>query len=895
VAEANLTPTLQHLRRVIAARCDGGLSDDRLLERFAASRDEAAFEVLVWRHGPMVLGLCRRLLGRHHDAEDAMQATFLALARQAGSIGKRASLASWLFKVAYRTALRARGRAGRTAFDPTPVESLPSPQEPEPAALQELRLVVDEELRLLPEKYRTPLVLSYLEGLTNHEVAGQLGCPVGTVFTRLARGRDMLRARLVRRGVALAAGAAAFLAEGSAAAALPAALAQATTRGAAAFAAGRAAAVGTVSPGAIALAEGAMKMTALSKTASVAAVLLLLAVTAAGFLAAGAPSRQPARSAAQRLAGAAPPPRADGDGEALPDGAVARFGGVALRHAGLSAYVCLPGGKVAVSAGSDGTLRFWDLRSARQVREVRLQGKARFGWAGAFSRDGRTLAAVDGERVAFWDVDTGKEVKALPAPKGRDLLCFSPDGKTLGIWSEDMQITLYEWRLGKERRLALPPRRIGMDSTYHGHFSPDGKHVVGGGGFGEALCLFDAASGRELHRFRCNARTSLFTPDGKHLAVSCLSDGKPGSQEVLRLFDVASGREVRQLGLGTGKRYYSFAFSPDGRKLACGFSDRSCVLDAGTGRVLYRLTERPLQLSFSPDGKTLLASTSQRLRLWDAESGMEKHEMPGDLGWNPAIALSPDCRLLASADWMAMQVSVWDAQSGRLLRRLPVKGEGRYVRNLAFSGDGKTLAAAQGMGFIQFWDSATGKELRSVQLSDPLAANRPTLYFFKLHFSPDQRHVWAQERNFGAGASRRASVCGAPPTVRLSATINSKASCVTAPGGPTARRSPCSSAATWRWWRRQQGQCASASPTSRAHPWLPHPTTACSPRPGRGARWGCGKRSPARRWRAWRAGAWAISPWHRTTAAWSAPTSDSCACTTWRPARSGCAGGCPWP
>src|SRR5262249_29236201 len=156
-------------------------------------------------------------------------------------------------------------------FDPTPVESLPAPQEPEPAVLQEVRLAVDEELRLLPEKYRTPLVLSYLKGLTNHEVAGQLGCPVGTIFTRLARGRDMLRARLVRRGVALAGRA--FLAQDSAGAAvLPAPLVQATTRGAAAFAAGRAAALGTVSPGVLALAEGALKMTAIGKAASVAAV-----------------------------------------------------------------------------------------------------------------------------------------------------------------------------------------------------------------------------------------------------------------------------------------------------------------------------------------------------------------------------------------------------------------------------------------------------------------------------------------------------------------------------------------------------------------------------------------------------------------------------------------------
>src|SRR5205814_6651075 len=134
----------------VARRCDGGLSDAALLERFAVSRDEAAFEVLVWRHGPMVLGVCRRALGKHHDAEDAMQATFLALARQAGSIGKRASLAGWLYRVAYRTALRARRQAGKQPTDPTPVEDLPAPPPDDLVAAHELRLLLDEELQGLP-------------------------------------------------------------------------------------------------------------------------------------------------------------------------------------------------------------------------------------------------------------------------------------------------------------------------------------------------------------------------------------------------------------------------------------------------------------------------------------------------------------------------------------------------------------------------------------------------------------------------------------------------------------------------------------------------------------------------------------------------------------------------
>jgi WD40 repeat protein len=432
---------------------------------------------------------------------------------------------------------------------------------------------------------------------------------------------------------------------------------------------------------------------------------------------------------------------------------VARFGSIALRHAGLSDYVCLPGGKLVLSAGRDRILRFWEMSSGRQVREVHLQGKARMGHGEALTPDGKTLVALDGERLVFWEVDSGKEVKALPAPKGKQfphvaVLCFSPDGKTLGVWSWDMQVTLYEWQSGRERRIALAPRRIGFDSTYHGSFSPDGKLLVGGGGSGEALCLIETSTGRELHRLHCHACTSVFTPDGKQLAVCSMQNDKGAREGVIRVFDVASGREVRQLALGE-ESYFSLDFSPDGKKLVCGFSDHSRVLDAVTGRVLYRLMGRPIQMSFSRDGKTLLGSTGKRLRLWDATTGKERHERPGDFDWDPAIAMSPDGGVIASGGWMAQEVSLWDARSGRLLHRLPVKGKGRYVRNLAFSGDGKTLAAGQGMGFLQFWDSATGKELRSVQLHEAGAANPSELYFYHLHFSGDLGQVSTQDRRFG--------------------------------------------------------------------------------------------------------------------------------------------------
>src|SRR5262249_48128930 len=155
---------------------------------------------LVRRHGPLVLGVCRRVLRDRHAAEDAFQATFLILLRRARSLDRRGSVASWLYTVAYHVALRARADAARR---PPPARPVPQPPE---AGWADLQPVLDEELGRLPDSYRAVVVLCYLEGKTNVEAARLLGWPVGTVKGRLARARDLLRARLTRRGITLSAG-----------------------------------------------------------------------------------------------------------------------------------------------------------------------------------------------------------------------------------------------------------------------------------------------------------------------------------------------------------------------------------------------------------------------------------------------------------------------------------------------------------------------------------------------------------------------------------------------------------------------------------------------------------------------------------------------------------------
>src|SRR5262245_53862403 len=178
MANAPLGKVIRQLRQSLDH--EGGLSDAELLERVVSQRDTAAFEVLVWRHGALVLGVCRRLLRHEQDAEDAFQAAFLILLRKAGSIGKRQSLGSWLYKVAYRVSLRARAR--RRARREQPGGDVPAREATPELIWRDLRPVLDEEVDGLPEKYRTPFILCYLEGLTNEEAGRQIGCPRGTVL-----------------------------------------------------------------------------------------------------------------------------------------------------------------------------------------------------------------------------------------------------------------------------------------------------------------------------------------------------------------------------------------------------------------------------------------------------------------------------------------------------------------------------------------------------------------------------------------------------------------------------------------------------------------------------------------------------------------------------------------
>ncbi len=274
---------LKELDRAFNQGTISGLSEGNLLERFVSHHDEAAFSALVARHGPMVLGVCRRLLRDESDVDDAFQATFLVLVRRAGAIRRGELVGHWLFGVAHRVAVRARAVAARRHLhEPTglQVEEMDSQAKCHADEAFELRMILGEELARLPESLRSPVVLCYLEGLTHDEAARQLQWPVGTVRSRMARARGLLRRRLAKRG---------FLPEeGTFATALaghvvPVELINRTVKNSLAFATRKAAANGLATTSATFLAKGVLRAMTLSKLKTVGLAVVAICLTFGGI------------------------------------------------------------------------------------------------------------------------------------------------------------------------------------------------------------------------------------------------------------------------------------------------------------------------------------------------------------------------------------------------------------------------------------------------------------------------------------------------------------------------------------------------------------------------------------------------------------------------------------
>jgi RNA polymerase sigma factor (sigma-70 family) len=758
-------------------------TDADLLDRFRTAGEEAAFTLLVQRHGPAVLGVCRRVLGNAADADDAFQATFVVLLRKAGAIRRRASLGSFLYGVAYRLARKAQARRTRPA---PPLEAFDTAG-PDPvvdASFRELTDALDQEICRLPEKYRAPLVLCGLEGMTCEQAARELCWPKSSLAHRLAKARALLHRRLSRRGFGIPAAAlAALLTPKSKAAPVPLLLTLATVRLA------RNPARGTVlaSDAAVALAEQALRGATARWWIAVVG-LISVSVAAAGLL---MPSDKPDPKAPPSAPPAAPPEqRTDREGFPLPAEALARVGSARLRHGGrppLQHLEYSPDGTLLASSGG-GRIRLWDAATGNLVRQVTVADGDRILPGGLFSADGRTFVARDGEVCRWFDTATGKEVRwcSVTLPKTDSHACFTPHGNLLAVVDTrpGKDLVVYELPSGKERF------RRPSDGAWFWElaFSPDGAVLAavawGGGVFQRfRVHLFDTASGKPLGAFPIGevASSLTFSPDGKKLLLH-------NFQKAIRIWEVPGGKLVHGLEPDVNA-LVTAAFAPDGASIAVGTQGMDAIrLDLATGKDLARFRTHPSSrcVAFAPDGKTLAVGTGDGiLTQWDPATGkrlaasadpisyfghldfdaggkrlwawtevlealdwrtgrvVKEVRIPHERNsWN--LALTPE-RARAAGINAALKPAVWDTASGKELCVL--EGANRSWSTPAFSPDGQTVYAGEWSGQVRAWDARTGKERP--------AFDKERRFTFTLVVSPDGRRLAAADHPQVAGGSRR--------------------------------------------------------------------------------------------------------------------------------------------
>lgn len=624
------------------------LSDAALLQRFVATRDEAAFEVLVWRHGALVLNVSHKLLHQAEDAEDVFQATFLTLARKAPSITRPAALPGWLCRTASRLALRLRARRPVLVGDADIDRAVAA----ETDSGDDIALLL-QELDRLPDRYRLPVILCHLNGLTTIEAARQLGCPKGTICTRLAVARRKLHARLVRRGVATAVAATAFAALASAAQAhTPPALVTATVRAAALLASGQALARDAIRAEAAQLLHSTTRpVTALQMTLP----LLMLALLGAGLWVswpAAAPTATDALVTVPAQSGKT------ADDESKQPAAEAKP--LTLKVPNLTRALLSPDGKwLAVATGN--TVKLFDARTGTLMRQfpfpvgVWIAGKPlpqpeHTAHALTFSADSKLLAiATEDKWIRIWDLDTGKLSNSLQTEHTLDIAVgFSAGGKELisvGGWRpwlafvDGPHLKIHDLTTGKQKHAFKTPSYM----VGRALLSPNSQYSAGID-MDKELKIFATASGKTLFTHKDQAAVG-FSADSKQFAEY----GKDG---MVRLYSLSDGKLLTSFkvpafkGPGVGQLSEGIvAFHPTGKYVAV----------ASTGAVEH------------PDGKVLVTS---EVTLWEVATGKQVHALTAPAPAPPAPWSSPTVHSLAfSPDGQRLMV----ASNNDTVQVLPLK------------------------------------------------------------------------------------------------------------------------------------------------------------------------------------------------------------------------------
>jgi RNA polymerase sigma factor (sigma-70 family) len=617
------------------------VTDAELLARYVRLRDAAAFELLFWRHGPMVWGVCRRVLSNRHDAEDAFQVTFLVLARKAGSIRKRGSVSSWLHGAAFRAALEVR--AARRRAKEEQVSAIPEPAvEPDEDGWAELRPLLDRELNALADIYRSAVVLCDLEGKSRQEAARDLGIPEGTLSSRLATARRILAERLGRRGLTLSVAALiATLSQGAASAGVPPALLKTT----AAVAAG-----GATSAALAALTDGVLRTMLLMKLKGTMVVLVAcFAVLGSGamtYRALAAPRAVPAVARPNRV---------------LPTQA----GFLRITDSDqIDAVAFSPDGSELSTGSQDGQIRIWDVATGKEKRTIK--GPNHPVRRLLYTPDGkRVISGADDGVLRLWDVATGKELRSqkadLPSEPGSQVdvnaIEHLPGGGLVAAYNYEVK-GKGEWhtRLVLWDKDGTKPETLVQQGghIYSVAVSADGKRLAVPmlGEFG-GLKVWDLETRKEVWSQPASDMMSAvaFSRDGKRLAVgggySFEVKGAGFKTEArLWVYDVATKRLVWQAKEPENGAYSRLVFTPDGKG----------VITGSSGRIV----------DYMPPGGGSGSKVVSELRRRDATTGKDVWRTEGDLGYFSAVALTRDGKHLAAGDHT--QLSLYDPQTGKLLK-----------------------------------------------------------------------------------------------------------------------------------------------------------------------------------------------------------------------------------
>jgi RNA polymerase sigma factor (sigma-70 family) len=727
---------LGQLSRLVGLAGVADASDAQLLEQFVQRHDQAAFAGLIERHGPMVWNVCRRLLAREADAEDAFQATFLVLLRKARSIRKSASLGSWLYGVAYRVACQARlaCQRRRTFLQELQAMATSDPPPEEPHA--DVRALLDEELNKLPGKYRSPLVLCYLQGKTNEQAARELGWPTGSMSRRLSKARELLRARLVRRGLTLSAGTwAVLLAEQARAAPLPAALVLRTSQAMLGVGAGAG-----FSAAVLSLAERMIRSMMLARLKLTASVLLvLIGLGVAGVVVHQTMlAQQPAdrdspvqKNPGDRATGAVVE-AVDRQGDSLPPGALARLGTLRLRHGGqVYAVAYSPDGSLLASGARDCGIRLWDAATHKELRH--LQGHQNGIMAIAFSGDGKRLISASEDRtLRLWDVATGETLALFEGHQAAvTAVVMTPDGKT--IISAGLDKTIRFWQVPARQpgkgTLAGKEIRCLNDKLGYLHslaLSPDARTLAAGNDKGR-IRLWDLMPDKQVGK----ESGELLGHEGEVYALAFAGNERlasGGNDCTARLWHLPTGKtewQTRQ-----GQAIHAVTVSSDGNLIAAAGHTGLVIYD----REMQRQWKDPLTwdglppqpgdkwapsgtvrggikaLAFSPDGKHLAAGgLDSRVHQWDLATGKE-HRFPQEhAGEVRSLAFSPDGKLLATGAG-DRTLRVWSVPAALERWRQEFTDSDAAVCGVALAVDGRTLAAATSTGELRLFDAVTGRE-----------------------------------------------------------------------------------------------------------------------------------------------------------------------------------------